>query len=73
MPENLDELGSKIRRWRSSFVALENSEESNDAVCAPLSKKKSKKSKKKSKHGALTNKEARQRASNWERLKASLN
>ncbi|KAL7542285.1 hypothetical protein ACHAXR_013212 [Thalassiosira sp. AJA248-18] len=66
LPENLDLLVSQLRQWRSAFVATEEIEELNE-----VGVKKAKKSKK-SKSGSLTKKESKQRASNWERLKANL-
>ena len=63
--EDTDEVVSKLRHWRSTFV-----DTSSDNP--PDMKKKSKKKKKKSKNGSLTKKESKSRSSNWEKLKATM-
>ena len=77
LPEDLDALVSQLRRSRSVFVSAEKSDEQLEGAergdIMMLSKKKCKRDGEKSKSGgSLTKKESKQRASNWERLKASL-
>jgi len=67
--ENLDLVVSQIRQWRSAFIAV-ISEDHVNAGGEPGAKKRKKS--KKSKSGSLTKKESKQRASNWEQLKANL-
>jgi len=62
--EDTDEVVSKLRHWRSTFV-----DTSSDG---PHEIKKKSKRKKKSKNGSLTKKESKSRSSNWEKLKATM-
>jgi len=79
----LDSLVSRLRRWRSAFVISE--EEKSDFVregggdggvktMTGAKKLKGRQRGKTSKSavGSLTKKESKQRASNWERLRANL-
>mmetsp|Transcript_13136 Transcript_13136/g.28393 ORF Transcript_13136/g.28393 Transcript_13136/m.28393 type:complete len:598 (-) Transcript_13136:37-1830(-) len=68
--EDLDLLVSKLRQWRSEFVAFNVSEESLDTGREPGAKKRKKS--KKSKSGSMTKKESKRTASNWEQLKVNL-
>ncbi|KAL7553714.1 hypothetical protein ACHAWF_017035 [Thalassiosira exigua] len=61
MPERLDLLVSKLRQWRSLFEGKTENEKVH-----------TEKKVKKGKSGALTKKESKRRASNWERLKTNL-
>lgn len=72
MPENLDLLISQLRQWRSAFVAFNKAEEPNETKQGAKKSKKSKKSKSVDLGSLRTKKESKQRASNWERLKANL-
>ena len=63
--EDLEVLVTNLRQWRSRFVSLEQSVD--DEVAASAAKKS-----KKSRSGLLTKKESKQKASNWERLKANM-
>lgn len=67
MPEDLDALVSKLRRWRSSFVSVKQSDSGVMVAPAPVAKRL-----KKSKPGLLTRRESKQKASNWERLKSNM-
>ncbi|KAL9191024.1 hypothetical protein ACHAXT_000730 [Thalassiosira profunda] len=69
LPEDLDALVAGVRQLRSAFVAAESGGV-NDNTDATKGAKKAKS--KKSKTGSLTKKEARRKASNWERLKANM-
>jgi hypothetical protein len=81
LSENLDMLISKLRRLRLAFVSAEeqksNSVDDDRTKSEVLvgSKKKRKRVKEELSNnagGSLTKKESKQRASNWERLKATL-
>ena len=81
LSEDLDMLISKLRRLRLAFVSVEERKSNVDneriklEVLGGESKKKRKRMKDKSlsnSGGSLTKKESKQRASNWERLKATL-
>ena len=71
IPENLEGLVSQLRQWRSAFIAASSSDHVEDTGESQIDAKKSKK-RKKSKSGSLTKKESKQRASNWEKLKANM-
>jgi len=75
IPENLDGLVSQLRQWRSAFIAASSSDNLEDIATAGESQidaKKSKKRKKSKSASSLTKKESKQRASNWEKLKANM-
>lgn len=65
--EDLEVLVTNLRKWRSRFVSAGQSDDSK-AVASASGEKKSKKSR----SGLLTKKESKQKASNWERLKANM-
>lgn len=67
VPEDLKALLTNLRKWRSRFVLAEQSDDSK-AVASASGEKKSKKRR----SGLLTKKESKQKASNWERLKANM-
>ncbi len=67
VPEDLEVLVSNLRQWRSTFVSVEKVEYYEEGQSA-LGVKKSKKSR----PGSLTKKESKQKASNWERLRAHM-
>jgi len=71
LPEDLSSLVDSLRKWRAAFVAGGSAKESRSEKGSESGMKKSKKSSKKSKSsGSMTKKESKQRASNWERMKA---
>jgi hypothetical protein len=81
LSENLDMLISKLRRLRLAFVSAEEQKSNSvddDRIKSEVlvgSKKKRKRVKEELSNnagGSLTKKESKQRASNWERLKATL-
>lgn len=79
LSEDLDMLISKLRRLRLAFVSVEEqrSNVDNERIKSEVgdSKKKRKRMKNEllsNSGGSLTKKESKQRASNWERLKATL-
>lgn len=70
--EDLDSLVSKLRRWRSAFVSFEKKSEAREGDGGGKIMIGAKKPSKTKSVGSLTKKESKQRASNWERLKANL-
>jgi alpha-ketoglutarate-dependent dioxygenase FTO len=83
LPEDLDSLVSRLRRWRSAFVISEEEkfdvgrEGGGDGGVKTMTGAKELKGRQRGKTsksavGSLTKKESKQRASNWERLRANL-
>ena len=73
LSEDLDMLISKLRRLRLAFVSIDEQKSNLDDHVKSSEWSESKKKRKLSNSGgSLTKKESKQRASNWERLKATL-
>jgi alpha-ketoglutarate-dependent dioxygenase FTO len=73
LSEDLDMLISKLRRLRLAFVSIDEQKSNVDDHVKSSEWSESKKKRKLSNSGgSLTKKESKQRASNWERLKATL-
>ena len=67
VPEDLGVLITNLRQWRSTFVSVEQAEDYETGQSLQGLKKS-----KRSQPGSLTKKESKQKASNWERLRAHM-